>query len=428
MRIVLHNVGPIRDADITFAPLTVLVGPNGSGKTTLSTVSYAVLLAHRQASRRAGIGVLRRMALRDNAGLEEGARRVLENWEEEFREALDAHLQRCFGPYKESLAREGRSGKGAAPRIAVSNVQRGPSWKLVFRLERDRLVLERSHRGYRAPKLPQLEKATPSQYESQLRRVTSASMPRASVYLPAARSGFMQMNSALAALFARALEAGYFEHATLGTISGATSDFLQFLATIKPEQESELDEGSITRLEQETTGGRFLFGEGTGTQGLVFQPAGLAGTWPLAYAATSAAEIAPLILYLRHRARPDDAVFIDEPEAHLHPRTQMVLAEGLLKVSRSIDAVTLATHSEFVVSAISNGVLASQTDNGAPLARRDVRVYEFCPDDAPLKGVEVKELDFDPETGFDIRQFSSVAEAAYQHSVELYNEIHAISS
>lgn len=432
MRIVLHNIGPIRDADITFAPLTVLVGPNGSGKTTLSTVAYAVLLAHRRASRRAGIGVLRRLALRDNADLEASARRVLENWEEEFREALDEHLQRCFGYYRESLAREGRSGKGAAPRIAVSSSDRGPyTWKLVFRIDKDRLVLERSHREYLAPKLPEPvapddSQRRPSQVESQIRRVTSGAMASQSIYFPAARSGFMQMNSALAVLFARALEAGYFEHATLGTISGATSDFLQFVAATSREQESQIDSAVVDQLEQSTTGGRFVFAEGDGTQGLRFQPLGLTGSWPLEYAATSAAEIAPLVLYLRHRARVGDAVFIDEPEAHLHPRTQMVLAGGLLGVSQSLRSLTIATHSEFVVAAISNGVLASQAHGENALGAEDVRIYEFCPDEEPLRGVAVRKLKFDPSTGFDVRQFSSVSEAAYQHSIELYNSIHAI--
>lgn len=32
MRVRLHNIGPIRDAELEFCPLTVLVGPNGSGK------------------------------------------------------------------------------------------------------------------------------------------------------------------------------------------------------------------------------------------------------------------------------------------------------------------------------------------------------------------------------------------------------------
>jgi predicted ATPase len=428
VRIALHNVGPIRDANVTLAPLTVLVGPNGSGKTTLSTIAYAVLLAQRQASRRAGIGVLRRAALRADPDLDSFARRVLENWEEEFREGVDAHLQRCFGPYRESLAREGRSGKGAAPRIIVSSTGRIATWKMVFRLDRDRLVLERSHTEYVAPALPDIEARTAAQYESQIRRVTTASFAARSVYLPAARSGFMQMNSALAALFTRALEAGYFEHATLGTISGTTSDFLQFVSTIQGDQESTLEPQVVAEIEEATTGGQFVFERGSGSQGLRFKPSGLTGTWPLAYAATSAAEIAPLVLYLRHRAQHGDALFIDEPEAHLHPRTQMVLADRLLNISRSIHSVTIATHSEFIVSAISNGMLSSHIADQEPFGRGDVRVYEFCPEDNPLRGVDVKELRYDPRVGFDIRQFSSVAEAAYEHSVALYNEIHSTAS
>ncbi len=43
MKISVTNLGPIKQADIDLAPLTVFIGPNNSGKSALAAVVYATL-------------------------------------------------------------------------------------------------------------------------------------------------------------------------------------------------------------------------------------------------------------------------------------------------------------------------------------------------------------------------------------------------
>lgn len=427
----IHNVGPVRDARITLEDLTIFVGPNGSGKTTLSTVLYAVLRAHSDARRLAGVGTLRRLALReDDPDLERIGQRIVANWQEEFRDALERHLKRCFPNDLELLGREGRSGQGAAPRIVVGNSREKAPWQLVFRLQPGRVVLDRTHSDFKAIQAPKLtaddEMLTVRQlrtYETQLRRLIQGDFPRGARYFPAARSGFMQMRDALQTLLYGALSTGYFDHVTVGAIPGTVADFLQFLAGVSSSDQGDIDSDFVDHFEESALGGSVSLESAgkAGPQNVLFSPAGLNKSWPIEYAATSAAELAPLLLYLRHAANSEDAVFIDEPEAHFHPMSQMSLARHLLAVSQFLDGLVLATHSDFLASGLSNALMETYAKDGtAP----SVGLYEFCVPQQPKRGVEVRQIPFDPTSGFDVSQFSAVSDSAYDRAIELYNEIH----
>jgi predicted ATPase len=430
MNVGIYNVGPVKKALIDLDDLTVLVGPNGSGKTTVSTILYAALLAHKKARRHAGIGVLRRAALRgeDESHLDRFAERVIDNWIDEFRDTFEHHLKRCFGRDLTLIAREGRSGKGAAPRIVIGNQRARNPWQLVFRIQRDGVVVDRQHNHFQRPRPPKGGSQTQLRaYETQLRRLLVGNFPLNAIYFPAARSGFMQMRDALQSLLYGALGAGYFDHVTIGSIPGTAADFLQLLAGIDPRKEGDMDIAAVDAFERSTLHGKVhLRKEGqSGASAVMFRPDGLNHEWPIESAATSAAELAPLLLYLRHRADSRDAVFIDEPEAHFHPLSQIELARHLLAVSASLSGLVLATHSDFVASGLSNALMESYADgDGEPDV--SVRLYEFCSPSKVKEGVEVREIKFDATKGFDIRQFSEVADQAYDRAIELYNQIHEL--
>lgn len=438
VRLQLHNIGPIRDATIVVQPLTVLIGPNGSGKTTVSTIAYAAAKANLTARRGAGWSFLRRAArLGDRAEVIDLAERLVANWEDEFRGAFQHELQRCLSSDLLRLGREGRAGKGAAPRIIVSNGKRpGAGWQLVFRIQKDGLILERSSKQYRAPRVPveipvvRDGRPSPLAYEGQVRRVLQGGMPSDSVYFPAARSGLMQMHTTLTGLMLNAIGAGYLDHATVGRVPGTAVDFVQFLAALDPDDEtSEVDDVANYLEESVVRGSVSLEVEG-GSRVVRFTPSGLEGAIDIEFAATSAAELAPLILYLRHRWRQGDTIYIDEPEAHFHPESQVALADGLLRIAPNVQGIVIATHSEFLVSGISNALLAAGKRREEGAARRlPVHIYEFyCDKWDGARGYEVTHFEVDPNEGFDVRQFSRVAEATYEEGIARYNALQAADS
>lgn len=71
-------------------------------------------------------------------------------------------------------------------------------------------------------------------------------------------------------------------------------------------------------------------------------------------ASSSIKQLAPLLLYLRHRAQPNDLLIIDEPEMNLHPESQAKLLEALgILVNLGVH-VLLTTHSPYFMAHLNN--------------------------------------------------------------------------
>jgi hypothetical protein len=238
------------------------------------------------------------------------------------------------------------------------------------------------------------------------------------VYFPAARSGYVQMQNVLWQLLIGALGRGYFDQVSLGKISGVAADFLEFVAGMDPARTSQIPEEIVDRLEKKLLHGHLrLLATGDAAKKIEFSPEGLEEYWPVDAAATSVVELAPLLLYLRHRAARRDLVFIDEPEAHLHPTNQLVLADVLLDVSLHISGLIVGTHSEFFATGISNGLLRRRSEGVESLP--PVTLYELNPAQT-TGGFEARQIDIDDHSGFDISQFSDVADAALDEAETLF--------
>ena len=67
---------------------------------------------------------------------------------------------------------------------------------------------------------------------------------------------------------------------------------------------------------------------------------------PLSVTATGVANLGILALLIERRVLNENSlIFIDEPEAHLHPAWQAVMAEALFELARQGARVVIATHS-----------------------------------------------------------------------------------
>jgi hypothetical protein len=276
MRLELHNIGPIRDASVELGPMTVLIGPNGSGKTILSSVAYAAANAGRLAHATART-LARRLALGDNG--KRASDDLVRRWEDMFRVRLESELKRCYGEDLTLLGREFRAGRFAAPRITIGQGHIDPEemWNIVFRLDGDRLVIERSHSKYRAPSIDLMseDRIRLPQLDRRVRRALLSGMPNRSYYFPASRSGLMQTYSTLTALVFGALGGGYFEDVTLGKIPGTASDFLQFLAQIDPTRITDTGDAAVEIFERDLLRGHIALDVIGPARRISFAPEGL---------------------------------------------------------------------------------------------------------------------------------------------------------
>ena len=120
-----------------------------------------------------------------------------------------------------------------------------------------------------------------------------------------------------------------------------------------------------------------------------YRPAG-GESLPMPQVSSLVSELAPIILVLRY-AKKLSFLVIEEPEAHLHPKVQRVLARTIVRLVRKGVRIILTTHSDLFCQQINNclklGSLSEAErslvqkqlgyDNSEYLTAEDVRGYSF---------------------------------------------------
>lgn len=73
--------------------------------------------------------------------------------------------------------------------------------------------------------------------------------------------------------------------------------------------------------------------------------------------------MACLIFYLRHIAKDNDVLIIDEPEMNFHPDVQVALARIMADMSNMGLHVIVSTHSDYIIREINNLIMGYYVDN-----------------------------------------------------------------
>lgn len=99
---------------------------------------------------------------------------------------------------------------------------------------------------------------------------------------------------------------------------------------------------------------------------------------PLHLASSSARGLSDLYFFLRHVARSNHILIIDEPESHLDTANQMQLARLLARFVRAGLKVLITTHSDYLIMEINNLVMLSR-----PFAdkKQVAKKLKYSPDD-----------------------------------------------
>ena len=120
---------------------------------------------------------------------------------------------------------------------------------------------------------------------------------------------------------------------------------------------------------------------------------------PIQRASSMVAELAPLDLLIRRVLNKGDLLIIEEPEAHLHPSSQIQIARLIARLVNSGIRIICTTHSPLLVNKISNLMLASNVQESVRediglkevdiIKEEDLAVYQFIATDS---GSIVKKL------------------------------------
>ena len=144
---------------------------------------------------------------------------------------------------------------------------------------------------------------------------------------------------------------------------------------------------------------------------------------PLAMAQSSSmvGEIAPLVLYLKSGVGYGDTLFIEEPEAHLHPAAQTTMAKILAAMVHAGIRVVITTHSDWLLDSIANLVRQGETnsrDGDLSLKEDQVGVYWFEPGKSG-KGSKAIPQSFDNDNGYLPKDVRSESTDLYNKTVPL---------
>ena len=129
-------------------------------------------------------------------------------------------------------------------------------------------------------------------------------------------------------------------------------------------------------------------------------------------------------MHTPHLLGKGDVLIIDEPEAHLHPENQRLIARVLVRLMNAGVRVVCATHSSLILHQMSNHTLATASGrlDEVGFAEHDrldldnIGVYLF---ELSEDGTHVKEVEVDAEFGISEDEFVRVADQIGDETYQL---------
>jgi len=250
-------------------------------------------------------------------------------------------------------------------------------------------------------------------------------------YLPAARSGILQGHKALAATIVKKSPLVGIEKQEIPKFSGIVSDFISSILSL-PEEE-----GPFYQLAQDLEG-ELLKGEiVVKTLDEYFYPEiryNFQGAEiPLHRASSTVSELTPLILYLKYMVEPGSILIIEEPEAHLHPENQRILAKYLVKLIRNGVNIVITTHSDYLIEQLSSFILLSRVEPEKRVSKYgyteedylkfdEVAAYVFNYDEKN-SGYKISEIGITEEDGISQEEHMRIIEALYEETLKLRKDL-----
>ena len=397
-RVKVRDFGPISKADVTVRPLTILVGPNRSGKSQIAMLIHSLILSHNKMrfrifdlnTRYSVVFQKKLMSVIKDASRQKGDKisissTKMHNLRREytaflFRNVLAEELQSCFSATPDQLTRFGK--RSYEIKISKPKDFRMVNQKNSFSL---RMALsQKINLVIRQGRVPSYEiytdkngnptyelKTNIRTYRSRgnmgieimnaIEARVSQDMPLTSYYFPAARSGILHAHRTVAASMIRNAGRNAIMGVQIPQILGTIRDFVSDLTEIRPTAGTFKKMGEM--LEQEMIGGLLkLSSPKVGIPEIEYEYDD--HKIPLHRVSSSISEIAPITLFLKYMVMEGDLLIIEEPEAHLHPSNQLILARYIVKMIRAGLNVLITTHSTLILEQLSNFLQASKIDKG----------------------------------------------------------------
>lgn len=464
LKINIENFGPVTKGVVDLKPLTVFIGPNNSGK------SYVAMLIHSILSSKNAFGspsfgfqddYFPKMFLRYerdfikiiNQNKDKHCFAIPKSLikkvhstliKDVFSTMLDSSLSYNFGSPTHDLI----TAKHKTTKITISDFA-----KLNIQISKKLHISSyaSSNRKYTINFLKRDESTTPIQHndDETIISVNKHDRPNSpiyyeaynivsliasdlihtnttphSFYFPAGRSGILQGHRALAASIIKNAPFGGIESLKIPQLTGIISSFISDIIDmpVMPGPFSKLAQ----QLEQELFHGRIQIPHTKNqTPEIIFDSKH--GKIPLHRTSSTISEIAPLSLYLKYIIGHNNLLIIEEPEAHLHPANQLILAKYIMKMIRSGLYVLVTTHSVFLLEQLGKFMLVNK------IKAEDRKKLGFAKNDyllpeevAPYLFTRKRDghhqislIKTNDEDGIPQQEFIKVSENLYEQSIKI---------
>lgn len=252
-------------------------------------------------------------------------------------------------------------------------------------------------------------------------------------YLPASRSGLYQALNAFTPIIAELTQSRFFmqnKSIELPSLSEPLADYFIDLSTVDKKNINKEFEGIIKSLENDILRGEVEYNDKT--KRILYKPKGIDLELNLSEASSMVAELSPLVLYFRHilnnkysstkgrdnffydpfydktrgyrKDRGYDILFIEEPEAHLHPEIQVKLIEIFAKLPGLKLKIFITSHSNYMFNKLNNLLIKKEID------KNDIKVYHLVRSSAGTTiNTEMKVT----EEGINDDNFQDISEQLY---------------
>ncbi len=461
----IKNFGPIDYGKIELKPLTIFIGPNGSGKSYIAMLIQSIFDSHTRSTMNMPVLL---GSIINNVSNENFTKAYLDRFPdlvrqlEEFKskeqipvESIEPLMDNIFKTlYEERLGQE-LVYAFSSPLDELVQIEKdffeikidvgSYSACMVFK-KGDKLTLtEHSpiktnfEEPYKKSIIEALKRidskeisSLPHSFVAMLELSLSAIMiynimvPELSIYschyLPAARSGIILVRKKI--LTDEYKKNPYFDNkpSQEPQLSGAVSSFIYNIHNLPEKQgplydiarelESDLISGEIVKNIQE---------------GHVFPDIKykyLNNEIPLHRASSTVSELTPIILYLKYLVKKGDVVIIEEPEAHLHPRNQLILAKYLVRLIRTGVKLIITTHSDYLLQKMNNYVMHGEMEpKRTPdyLLPNEVGAYVF--EESRPHYYKINKLEVIKGEGISDEDFSKVVESLYDEMIALKEDL-----
>lgn len=252
-------------------------------------------------------------------------------------------------------------------------------------------------------------------------------------YLPASRSGLYQALSAFTPIIAELTQNRFFmqnKSIELPSLSEPLADYFIDLSTVDKKHINKEFEGVIKMLQNDILRGEVDYNDDT--RRILYKPNGIDLELNLSEASSMVSELSPLVLYFKHilnnkysstKARDNyffdpfysdnfgrkkdkgfDILFIEEPEAHLHPEVQVKLIEIFAKLTDLKLKIFITSHSNYMFNKINNILIKNEIDKNKVMVYHLIRTPDGTTVNREMKVTE---------EGINDENFQDVSEQLY---------------